>query len=131
MFGDSGPRLRLDSDLRPADYAPVFKRFGRLHIPGILAPEDAAGLARAVGGSVAWRRSIRQSDDGTDLDVPLAEYLALDPIERAALEQLHQGTEDRQDLLPRQGEQPPVGQGQQDWPLGEFFWLHPGSDQIE
>ncbi|MDQ0464132.1 Rps23 Pro-64 3,4-dihydroxylase Tpa1-like proline 4-hydroxylase [Caulobacter ginsengisoli] len=86
MFGDAKPRLRLDPNLRPADYAPVFQRFGRLHIPGFLAPEDAAGLARAVAGSRAWRRSIRQSDDGTDLDVPLDEYMALDPARRAALE---------------------------------------------
>ena len=87
MFGDGAPRLRLDRNLRPADYAPVFKQFGRLHIPGFLAPEDAAGLARAVAGSRGWRRSIRVRDDGTDLDVPMDEYMALQPPERAALEQ--------------------------------------------
>lgn len=87
MVGDDEPGLRLDPNLRPADYAPVFKRFGRLHIPGILVPEDAVLLARAVAGSAAWRRSIRQSDGGTDLDVPLAEYDALDPAQRQALEQ--------------------------------------------
>jgi SM-20-related protein len=85
--GDVAPRLRLDTDLRPADYAPVFKQYGRLHIPGILIPEDAVALSRAVAGSGAWRRSIRQSDDGTDLDVPIDEYMALDAGERAALEQ--------------------------------------------
>ena len=80
-------RLRLDPGLRPADYAPVFKQYGRLHIPGILAPGDAVALSRAVAGSKAWRRTIRQRDDGTDLDVPLGEYMALEPAERAALEQ--------------------------------------------
>lgn len=85
MVGEA--RLRLDPELRPAHYAPVFRQYGRLHIPGILLPEDALALSRAVAGSRAWRRSIRQSDDGTDLDVPIDEYMALDPAERAALEQ--------------------------------------------
>lgn len=87
MVVEGTARLRLDADLRPTDYAPVFKQYGRLHIPGILHPDDAVALNRAVAGSAAWRRSIRQSDDGTDLDVPLDEYMALDPAERAALEQ--------------------------------------------
>lgn len=86
MFGEAKAGLRLDPQLRPSDYAPVFSTYGRLHIPGFLVPEDAAGLARDVAGSRAWRRSIRQSDDGTDLDVPLDEYMALDVAERAALE---------------------------------------------
>lgn len=79
-------RFRLDAGLQPAEYAPVFRRYGRLHIPGILVPEDAIALNQAIAGSRAWRRSIRQSDDGTDLDVPLDAYMALDPGERAALE---------------------------------------------
>ena len=78
--------MRLDPNLRPADYAPVFKQFGRLHIPGILAADDAVVLAKAVAGSSAWRRTIRIRDDGTDLDVPTDEFMALPEAERQALE---------------------------------------------
>lgn len=94
MAGEAS-RLRLDSGLRPANYAPVFKQYERLHIPGILVPADAAALAGAVAGSTAWRRSIRQSDDGTDLDIPIDEYTALDAAERDALERrAHQTARD-------------------------------------
>ncbi|HYE47559.1 MAG TPA: 2OG-Fe(II) oxygenase family protein [Caulobacter sp.] len=90
-----GAKLRLDPGLRPAAYAPVFKQFGRLHIPGLLVSQDAAELAKAVAGSQAWRRSIRLADDGTDLDVPLGEFLALDPARRAELErQAHESARD-------------------------------------
>ncbi len=85
--GEAAPRLRLDPGLRPADYAPVFRQYGRLHIPGILERDVAAALAREVAGSRRWRRTIRLRDDGTDLDVPMDEFMALPAAERAALEQ--------------------------------------------
>lgn len=85
--GETAPWLRLDSGLRPADYAPVFRRYGRLHIPGILEHDAAARLTGLVADSRAWRRTIRLSDDGADLDVPMDEFAALSPAERVALEQ--------------------------------------------
>lgn len=77
--------LRIDPLLKPGSMTAVFRRFGRLHIPGLLVPEDAAALQRAVIGASGWRRSIHLGP-GQDLDLPMDEYMARPEAERAALE---------------------------------------------
>jgi len=79
-----GP-LRLDQGLQPLAYRPVFNRFGRLHIPGILHPDDALALHRGVAGARGWRRTIHVAD-GEDVEVPIEEIEELPPSERETFE---------------------------------------------
>jgi Rps23 Pro-64 3,4-dihydroxylase Tpa1-like proline 4-hydroxylase len=79
------PVLRLDPTLEPEAFRPVFKQFNRLHIPGILVPEDAAGVQRAILASASWRRLIRAAD-GLDYDIPVEEIEELPAGERATFE---------------------------------------------
>lgn len=77
--------LRLDQGLEPEAYAPVFRRFGRLHVPGLLKPEDAVRLHKGVAEADGWRRAIHLGP-GQDYDMPMAELEAMAPGERADLE---------------------------------------------
>lgn len=86
--------LRIDPLLKPESMTAVFRRFGRLHIPGLLVPDDAAALQRAVAGAGGWRRSIHLGP-GRDLDLPMDEYMARPEAERLALEaQVHAAARD-------------------------------------
>jgi len=83
--GETGSGLRLGQGLRPLAYQPVFRQFGRLHIPGVLATDAAVSLHQAIAGSRGWRRSIHV-DVGEDIDIPVDEIEALPPAERDAFE---------------------------------------------
>ena len=45
------PNLTLNPRLDPNAIAPLLKKFGRLHIPDILAPADANAVAQALAGA--------------------------------------------------------------------------------
>lgn len=77
--------LRLDSGLQPQAYAPVFQRFGRLHVPGLLVEADAQELRRDLTEAPGWRRAIHLGP-GQDYDMPMAELEALPEHERLHLE---------------------------------------------
>lgn len=71
----------IDPGLDPSRLAPVFARAGRLHLPGILRPGDAAAVHRALTGPAPWVKSVRAGGD--DGDVPLADWEAMTPERRA------------------------------------------------
>lgn len=75
----------LDRGLQPQAYRPVFRRFGRLHIPGILATETAESLYQSVATARGWRRAIHVAK-GKDAEIALEGPDALPPAELAALE---------------------------------------------
>ncbi|HEY0052751.1 MAG TPA: hypothetical protein VGB49_04995, partial [Caulobacteraceae bacterium] len=77
--------LRLDPTLAPEAFTSVFRRFGRLHVPGLLVADDALRLRASVAGATGWRRVIHMGT-GEDVDIPMSEYEALAPEERARLE---------------------------------------------
>ena len=77
--------LRLDGGLTPVAYRPVLRKFGRLHLPGVLNPADALALTRQVANAQGWRRTIHMGP-GQDYDMPMAEFLALSQAEQADLE---------------------------------------------
>ncbi|WP_296820609.1 2OG-Fe(II) oxygenase family protein [Brevundimonas sp.] len=77
--------MRLDKGLDPDAVAPVFKRFGRLHLPGLLRAEDALELHAGVRKADGWRRAIHLGP-GQDYDMPMAELEAMAADERTALE---------------------------------------------
>lgn len=77
--------MSLDDGLQPRAYRPVFNRFGRLHIPGILAPDSADGLYRSVATAGGWRRAIHVAK-GKDAEITLDGPDAMPEAERDALE---------------------------------------------
>lgn len=77
--------MRLDDGLRPQAWRPVFRQFGRLHIPGILAPDAAADLYRSIATAKGWRRAVHV-DQHKDAEIALEGPDAPSPAERAALE---------------------------------------------
>lgn len=86
--------IRLDPALQPAAWRPVFNQFGRLHVPGILTPDDAAVLSRGLASATGWRRSIHVNV-GQDIDIPVEEIEELSPDDRAAFDRaLHSGASD-------------------------------------
>jgi len=80
------PSLRLDPSLRPEDYGAVFRQHGRLHVPGLLDPESAAGLARTLGAASGWTRSVHL-EEGRDIDIAVEAFDALPAEERARVEE--------------------------------------------
>ena len=76
---------RLDGCLTPVAYRSVLRKFGRLHLPGVLNPADALILSRLVANAQGWRRTIHMGP-GQDYDMPMAEFLALSQAEQADLE---------------------------------------------
>ncbi|HEV2532509.1 2OG-Fe(II) oxygenase [Phenylobacterium sp.] len=63
--------LKLDPGLDPAAAKPLFARFGRLHLPALLATPDAQRLAEALKRA-PWSRTFLA--DGKGYDVPRADY---------------------------------------------------------
>lgn len=51
------PWLKLDPATRAADYAPIFARHNRLHIPAFFAPGVAERIHRSLETEVVWRRN--------------------------------------------------------------------------
>lgn len=77
--------MRLDGGLRPQAWRPVFRQFGRLHIPGILDPDAAADLYRSIATARGWRRTVHVGEH-KDAEIALEGPDAPSPAERAALE---------------------------------------------
>jgi SM-20-related protein len=63
--------LSLNPRLDPAKLGPLFQRFGRLHLPDLLAPADAERLAGALARA-PWSRTFLV--DGKGYDVTLEDY---------------------------------------------------------
>ena len=68
--------LKLDPGLDPKAAEPLFARFGRLHLPAILAEPDARRLAQALTRA-PWSRTFLA--DGKGYDVPRPDYAATAP----------------------------------------------------
>ena len=74
--------MRLSPFNEPERLRPVFHRHGRLHVPDVLAGEDAIALEAALQGA-AFRRAVNQGSRIWDL--PLDQWNALPPEKRTAL----------------------------------------------
>ena len=78
-------RLTIDPALDPAAMAKVYRRLGRLHVPGFFAGDGARVVADALAGpEVPWIRTWRTT--GPSLDGDLAQFDALTPENRAAFD---------------------------------------------
>ena len=78
-------RLTIDPALDPAAMAKVFRRLGRLHIPGFLAGDGAPRVAAALAGpEVPWVKTWRTT--GPSLDGDLAQFDGMTPENRAAFD---------------------------------------------
>jgi hypothetical protein len=76
--------LRLHPGLRAEDIRPVFARFGRVHVPGVLDAASARALATALAaGDVPWQMHFNDGD--AVYDVAARDYDVLAETERAAL----------------------------------------------
>lgn len=72
-----------DRRLQVAAIAAVFARYGRVHVPGILAPADAVSLHEALAGPVPW--TLHYNDGAGVYDIPATQVDALTELERLAL----------------------------------------------
>lgn len=63
----------------------VFKRFGRLHVPGLFDDRSAARIAQALASAQGWKRSVHLGP-GQDVDIPIENIEALAPDRRAEIE---------------------------------------------
>lgn len=52
------PDLTPSAWLDPAELAPLFRRFGRAHLPDVFAPETARALHASLESEVPWRRNL-------------------------------------------------------------------------
>lgn len=75
--------LSLDPRLDAGALAPVFARFGRLHIPDLLSAADAQGLAAALA-KAPWSRTFLAAGKG--YDISLADYAATPAKVKAEVE---------------------------------------------
>lgn len=73
--------MRFSSDLDPARLRPHLSRHGRLHLPGVLSPEDARAVGLALQGDVPWFRSVNVRGKSYDLGL---DTLAAMPADRRA-----------------------------------------------
>jgi SM-20-related protein len=75
--------LAIDPALDPARIAPVFRRLGRIHLPGFLDPAAATEIGAVIAGDqVPWVKSWRTT--GPSLDGDLAAFDAMAGADRAA-----------------------------------------------
>lgn len=77
------PRLRLNARLDPAMLAPVFQRYGRIHVPAVLDRESASAVHAALAGDVPWQT--HYNDGQAAYDIPSNEFHALDATVRERL----------------------------------------------
>lgn len=75
--------MRLDAGLDAGTLAPVFARFGRLHLPKALAAEDAGRVAEALR-EAPWSRAFLA--DGKAYDVRLEDYAQTPQLVRDEVE---------------------------------------------
>lgn len=76
--------MRFSPDLDPLKLRAVLARHGRLHLPGILGPEDARAVGLALQGDVPWFRSVNVRGKSYDLGFDVLD--AMPPERRAELE---------------------------------------------
>ena len=78
-------QLTIDPALDPAAMAKVFRRLGRLHIPGFFAGDGAEQVAEALAGpEVPWIKTWRTT--GPSLDGDLAQFDGMTTDNRAAFD---------------------------------------------
>lgn len=77
------PAFAIDPSLDGRSLAPVFSRFGRMHIPGFLRPSGADALLEALSGAEGWTVSTRGG--ASTIDIPVSAFEAADADARAAL----------------------------------------------
>lgn len=75
----AGPRFGARID--PGRLKARFADHGRLHIPGVFRPADAAGIGAALAGEVPWHRSVNVRGKAYDLAF---DQIAAMPAERRA-----------------------------------------------
>ncbi len=78
--------ITLSSDLDVPALRDAFAARGRLRIEGVLAPEAAERVARALETHTPWTLSANAS--GEVFEMPLDRLAELDPVERARIEAL-------------------------------------------
>lgn len=76
--------LSLDPALDPVAIAPIFARFGRVHLPGVLAPGGAERLYAALERTTPWSRLFNRAEK--TFRSSLQEWAALSPGDRLQLE---------------------------------------------
>ena len=81
----AGIDLRIDPGLRPEALRPLFARFGRLHLPGVLAGDGAGRLHAGLAAGAPWRKAFLHG--GAHYEPTLAEYEAISDGQRQALDQ--------------------------------------------
>jgi Rps23 Pro-64 3,4-dihydroxylase Tpa1-like proline 4-hydroxylase len=77
------PPVRLDPRINPQAVREVFRRGGRLHLPGIFPAEVASRIHRALVAETPW---VLHFNDGESrhLDLPSADFEVLDETSRRA-----------------------------------------------
>ncbi|GAA0869153.1 2OG-Fe(II) oxygenase family protein [Brevundimonas basaltis] len=73
----------IDRSLDAARLAPVFDRFGRLHLPDFLRPPGVERLSAALAGETGW--TVSTMGGGSTIDIPAPAFAAADDAARAAL----------------------------------------------
>lgn len=78
-------QLAIDPGLDPKQLAPIFRRLGRIHLPGFFRAADGEAVGRALANpSVPWLKSVLVNKGG--VDATLEEYENLAPEKRAAMD---------------------------------------------
>jgi Rps23 Pro-64 3,4-dihydroxylase Tpa1-like proline 4-hydroxylase len=77
------PPVRLDPRIKPEAVREVFRRGGRLHLPGIFPAEVASRIHRALVAETPWTLHFNEGES-RHLDLPVADYEALDDASRRA-----------------------------------------------
>lgn len=120
----------IDPSLDRRALAPVFSRFGRLHIPGFLHNRGADDLIAALAGVDGW--TVSTMGGGSTIDIPAKAFAGADEATRTALLAAAHG-EARSgfhymfeslrisDLVDAAAPVPAVLKGLYDWLNGEAF----------
>ncbi|HYC98841.1 2OG-Fe(II) oxygenase [Brevundimonas sp.] len=77
------PDFGIDPSLDGGRLAPIFSRFGRLHLPGFLREPGAKALVAALSGADGWTMSTMGG--GSTVDIPVEAFTAADEAARTAL----------------------------------------------
>ena len=120
----------IDPSLDGRRLAPVFARFGRLHLPGFLRESGAQALIDALAGTDGW--TVSTLGAGSTIDIPATAFASADDAARAALiasahgearSGFHYMFESLRisDLVEAAAPVPPVLEALYDWLNGEAF----------
>ncbi|KQW82972.1 2OG-Fe(II) oxygenase [Brevundimonas sp. Root1279] len=77
------PAFAIDPSLEARRIAPIFKQFGRLHLPDFLRPPGAEALAQALDAAEGW--TVSTVGGPSTIDIPLEAFAAADDEARGAL----------------------------------------------